>query len=70
MHLMVLKGCGSVMQFLLCSGGLELLCDSVKIHNVDVEPKTGAEKVKYFYHSILKCILYGVIVYSLLITHT
>ncbi|CAL1379391.1 unnamed protein product [Linum trigynum] len=26
-------------------GGLELLCDSVKIHNVDVELKKGLEKL-------------------------
>ncbi|WCJ32224.1 Ubiquitin related modifier 1 [Euphorbia peplus] len=26
-------------------GGLELLCDSVKIHNVYVAPKTGADKL-------------------------
>ncbi|KAF3442249.1 hypothetical protein FNV43_RR16165 [Rhamnella rubrinervis] len=26
-------------------GGLELLCDSVKIHNVNVEPQDGAKKL-------------------------
>ncbi|XP_041021141.1 ubiquitin-related modifier 1 homolog 2-like [Juglans microcarpa x Juglans regia] len=26
-------------------GGLELLCDSVKIHNVNVDPQNGAEKL-------------------------
>lgn len=36
----------------LCSGGLELLCNSVKIHNVnvepqDIEPQGGAKKVKF-----------------------
>ncbi|KAK3005054.1 hypothetical protein RJ639_017391, partial [Escallonia herrerae] len=27
------------------SGGLELLCDSVKIHDVNVEPDVGEEKL-------------------------
>lgn len=26
-------------------GGLELLCDSVKVHNVDVVPPKGSEKL-------------------------
>ncbi|EEF50446.1 ubiquitin-related modifier 1 homolog 2 [Ricinus communis] len=26
-------------------GGLELLCDSVKIHNINVDPKNGADKL-------------------------
>ncbi|XP_062156766.1 ubiquitin-related modifier 1 homolog 2-like [Alnus glutinosa] len=26
-------------------GGLELLCDSVKVHNVDVDVQNGAEKL-------------------------
>lgn len=33
--------------FRLCSGGLELLCDSVKVHNVNVEPQDGVQKVKF-----------------------
>lgn len=28
-----------------CSGGLELLCDSVKIHDVSVDPENGAGTV-------------------------
>ncbi|KAG7026033.1 Ubiquitin-related modifier 1-like 2, partial [Cucurbita argyrosperma subsp. argyrosperma] len=28
-----------------CSGGLELLCDSVKIHNVSINPENGAGKL-------------------------
>ncbi|EXB30862.1 Ubiquitin-related modifier 1-2-like protein [Morus notabilis] len=33
------------MLFLQCSGGLELLCDSVKIHKVNVEQQKGVEKL-------------------------
>lgn len=33
--------------FSFCSGGLELLCNSVKIHNVNVELQNGAEKVNF-----------------------
>lgn len=29
------------------SGGLELLCDSVKVHNVNVDMPKGAEKVNF-----------------------
>ncbi|XP_022145475.1 ubiquitin-related modifier 1 homolog 2 isoform X1 [Momordica charantia] len=28
-----------------CSGGLELLCNSVKIHNVSIDPENGAGKL-------------------------
>ncbi|KAJ0051323.1 hypothetical protein Pint_00322 [Pistacia integerrima] len=27
------------------SGGLELLCESVKVHNINVDPPKGAEKL-------------------------
>lgn len=30
---------------ILCRGGLELLCDSVKVHNVNVDLADGEEKV-------------------------
>lgn len=36
------------MLFLQCSGGLELLCDSVKIHKVNVEQQKGVEKVNFY----------------------
>lgn len=38
----------SDIKFALCSGGLELLCNSVKIHNVNVELQKSAEKVTGF----------------------
>jgi len=34
--------------YCLVSGGLELLCDSVKIHNVKVDPLDGEDKVSIF----------------------
>lgn len=36
--------------FFYCSGGLELLCDSVKIHNVNVDQQAGEEKVTVFHY--------------------
>lgn len=36
------------------SGGLELLCDSVKVHNVSVDMPKGAEKVNLMLPSKLK----------------
>lgn len=41
------------MSLLKHSGGLELLCDSKKIHNVNVEPQNGSDKVlKYGLKSV------------------
>lgn len=37
--------CHHDMSVFYCSGGLELLCNSVKIHNVNVQPEAGQEKV-------------------------
>ena len=39
----------SKIEFRLCSGGLELLCNSVKIHNVNIELQKAAEKVTVFF---------------------
>ena len=36
-----------LLSILFPSGGLELLCDSVKIHHVNVEPQAGESKVNF-----------------------
>ena len=35
-----------------CSGGLELLCNSVKIHNVSIDPENGVGKVNYIFQLV------------------
>lgn len=36
-----------ILSYSLCSGGLELLCASVKRHDVDVNLKTGEDQVMF-----------------------
>lgn len=35
-----------------CSGGLELLCDSVKIHNVSIDLENGVGKVSHIFQLV------------------